>query len=116
MTSWTGSDGEDFAWVLRALGYRMDRRPPSPPKPVEVVETVSTEAPPVEGAADTAALPVSGDPAPSASLLPVVSIAANDNTPPPTAISPEPEVAAEAAPQEPAVVEAPQDEAVTEAP
>src|ERR1700730_4950667 len=28
MTSLTGSAGEDFASILRALGYRMDRRPP----------------------------------------------------------------------------------------
>ena len=50
MTSLTGSAGEDFASILRALGYRMDRRPPLPPKPapVEVVETVSAETPPVE--------------------------------------------------------------------
>src|SRR5450432_849663 len=34
MTSLTGSAGEDFASILRALGYRMDRRPPLPPKPV----------------------------------------------------------------------------------
>ena len=40
MTSLTGSAGEDFASILRALGYRMDRKPPLPPKPVEVVETV----------------------------------------------------------------------------
>src|ERR1700742_2187673 len=33
MTSLTGSAGEDFASVLRALGYRMERRPPLPPKP-----------------------------------------------------------------------------------
>ena len=41
MTSLTGSAGEDFASILRALGYRMDRRPPLPPKPVpvEVVES-----------------------------------------------------------------------------
>jgi ATP-dependent RNA helicase SUPV3L1/SUV3 len=118
MTSLTGSAGEDFASVLRALGYRMDRRPPLPPKPAEVVETVSTEAPPVEGAADAAALPVSGDPSPSASLLPMVSIAANDNAPPSAAISPEPEpeVAAEAAPQQQAATDAPQDVAVTETP
>src|SRR5260370_36063313 len=32
MTSLTGSAGEDFASILRALGYRMERRPP-PPKP-----------------------------------------------------------------------------------
>ena len=36
MTSLTGSAGEDFASILRALGYRMDRRPPLPPKPVPV--------------------------------------------------------------------------------
>ena len=31
MTSLTGSAGEDFASILRALGYRMDKRPPLPP-------------------------------------------------------------------------------------
>ncbi len=86
MTSLTGSAGEDFASVLRALGYRMDRRPPLPPKPVPVevvTETVSAETPPVEATAETMAdvpatevaaeLPVSGDPAPSAALLPEVT-------------------------------------------
>jgi len=89
MTSLTGSAGEDFASILRALGYRMDKRPPLPPKPapVEVVETVSVETPPVEASAETpvetaaetlveevaADLPISGDPAPSASLLPNVT-------------------------------------------
>ena len=81
MTSLTGSAGEDFASILRALGYRMDRKPPLPPKPVEVVTTVSADAPPVEGAGD--ALAASGDPSPSAALLPMVTIAAaNDNSPP----------------------------------
>src|SRR5207344_183086 len=32
MTSLTGSSGEDFASILRALGYRMEKRP----KPAEV--------------------------------------------------------------------------------
>jgi ATP-dependent RNA helicase SUPV3L1/SUV3 len=89
MTSLTGSAGEDFASILRALGYRMDRRPPLPPKPapVEVVETVSAETPPVEASAEmtsapageiAAELPVSshsmsGDPSPSAALLPSVT-------------------------------------------
>jgi ATP-dependent RNA helicase SUPV3L1/SUV3 len=50
MTSLTGSAGEDFASILRALGYRMDRRPPLPPKP-EVVEAVAAETPAVEAAA-----------------------------------------------------------------
>ena len=44
MTSLTGSAGEDFASILRALGYRMDRRPPLPLKPAVVVEPVAAEA------------------------------------------------------------------------
>jgi ATP-dependent RNA helicase SUPV3L1/SUV3 len=52
MTSLTGSAGEDFASVLRALGYRMEKRPALPPKPV-VAETVAAKTPPVEGAAET---------------------------------------------------------------
>ena len=43
MTSLTGSAGEDFASILRALGYRMERRPPLPPKPA-VVETPAAES------------------------------------------------------------------------
>ena len=34
MTSLTGASGEDFASILRSLGYRMDRRP-KPPEPAE---------------------------------------------------------------------------------
>jgi ATP-dependent RNA helicase SUPV3L1/SUV3 len=113
MTSLTGSAGEDFASILRALGYRMDRRPPLPPKPapVEVVETVSADTPPVEASAETtseapaehvaAELPVSshtmsGDPSPSAALLPSVT---------PVHVSEAP--VAEAAPVEAAPVETP---------
>src|SRR5450756_2440479 len=36
MTSLTGSAGEDFASILRALGYRMERRPAPPPKPAVI--------------------------------------------------------------------------------
>jgi ATP-dependent RNA helicase SUPV3L1/SUV3 len=57
MTSLTGSAGEDFASVLRALGYRMERRPPLPPKPAEVTQTVPSETPIVEGAASESAIP-----------------------------------------------------------
>ncbi len=39
MTSLTGSAGEDFASILRALGYRMEKRPPLP---VEVAPPVET--------------------------------------------------------------------------
>ena len=53
MTSLTGSAGEDFASILRALGYRMERRPPLPPKPA-VVETPPAETAPTEAASETA--------------------------------------------------------------
>lgn len=88
MTSLTGSAGEDFASILRALGYRMDRRPPLPPKPV-VVETPAAEAAPSEGSAPTAP---AADTSPSlcAALLP-------DEAPAP---------AVEAEPEAPAPVEA----------
>jgi ATP-dependent RNA helicase SUPV3L1/SUV3 len=160
MTSLTGSAGEDFASILRALGYRMERRPPLPPKPV-VVETVAAETPPVEGAAvapadvvaeapgeapaevageatselvetsadpsaeaqgtaDVVEQPVSGDPAPSAALLPEVSpLATSDETP--VVIEPAPEPAVEAAPDQAAAVtaegavEAPAESAAAEA-
>jgi ATP-dependent RNA helicase SUPV3L1/SUV3 len=35
MTSLTGASPEDFASVLRSLGYRMERRPKPPPPPAE---------------------------------------------------------------------------------
>src|SRR6201994_53328 len=49
MTSLTGSAGEDFASVLRALGYRSEKKPPLPPKPPAI------EVAPVEAAAGEAA-------------------------------------------------------------
>ena len=52
MTSLTGAAGEDFASILRALGYRMDRKP-KPPEPV--VEVAATEAPPEPAATETPA-------------------------------------------------------------
>lgn len=45
MTSLTGASGEDFASILRSLGYRMDRKP----KPAEVVKPADV-ATPVEAA------------------------------------------------------------------
>jgi len=61
MTSLTGSAGEDFASVLRSLGYRMDRRAPLPeePKPAETpaaAETESETAAPKADAAPEAAM------------------------------------------------------------
>lgn len=43
MTSLTGSAGEDFASILRALGYRMDRRPPLPPPPASATEAATEQ-------------------------------------------------------------------------
>ena len=51
MTSLTGASGEDFASVLRSLGYRMERRP----KPAEAA------APPVAPAEPVAAVPEAGE-------------------------------------------------------
>jgi ATP-dependent RNA helicase SUPV3L1/SUV3 len=57
MTSLTGSAGEDFASVLRALGYRMDRRPPlaevPPPAAPETADVAATGAAEPEVAAAT---------------------------------------------------------------
>jgi ATP-dependent RNA helicase SUPV3L1/SUV3 len=54
MTSLVGSSGEDFASILRALGYRMERRP----KPPEAAAPAPAEAPgetaPAEALADPA--------------------------------------------------------------
>lgn len=135
MTSLTGSAGEDFASILRALGYRMDKRAPLPPKPVAAVEPVVVEAAAAEGAeavADAAvateanadapvqtvaevaavpaadesvAQPVSGDPAPSAALLPDVTLAPTPAEEPVEA-APDVEAAAEPAPVETPVAEA----------
>jgi len=44
MTSLTGSAGEDFASILRALGYRMEKRPPLPPKPVAATAPLVAKA------------------------------------------------------------------------
>ena len=88
MTSLTGSAGEDFASVLRALGYRMDRRPPLPPKPV-VVEAAPSEAVAAEGAAAAAAEVASA-------TIPSPDAISQDNAPP-EPVAAEPAVAAETA-------------------
>ncbi|MEW6644560.1 MAG: helicase-related protein [Pseudomonadota bacterium] len=54
MTSLTGSAGEDFASVLRALGYRMDKRPPLPPAPVVETAEAGAAAPAVEASSEQA--------------------------------------------------------------
>jgi ATP-dependent RNA helicase SUPV3L1/SUV3 len=75
MTSLTGSAGEDFASILRALGYRMEKRPPLPPKPVVVTETVAAETPPVEGAAVAPSDAVADAPAEAVAEAPAEAMA-----------------------------------------
>lgn len=63
MTSLTGASGEDFASILRALGYRMERRPkpPEAEKPVETGTTPASQAAteaPVETPAEASAQPI----------------------------------------------------------
>src|SRR6516165_18402 len=66
MTSLTGSSGEDFASVLRALGYRLDRRP----KPVEAArETAASPEPDKSAGAADAAEATAQSPAPSEAAL-----------------------------------------------
>jgi len=54
MTSLTGASGEDFASILRSLGYRMDRKPKptpaveAPPAEVSPTEVPQVESPPTE--------------------------------------------------------------------
>jgi len=74
MTSLTGSAGEDFASILRALGYRMERRPPLPPKPV-AVEAPAAEAAPAESAAEA-----SSEPSSEAAAESVAEAAADETT------------------------------------
>ena len=82
MTSLTGASGEDFASILRSLGYRMDRKPKPPEtkpaeeaKPAETTtEAAATESPTVEPAAEAsteaAPEPVAEIDTSSLSLLP----------------------------------------------
>ena len=66
MTSLTGASGEDFASILRSLGYRLERRP-KPPGPVAPAAAAEAEAAvasdndnaPAAGPATVAAVPVS---------------------------------------------------------
>jgi ATP-dependent RNA helicase SUPV3L1/SUV3 len=101
MTSLTGSAGEDFASILRALGYRMERRPP-PPKPA-VVETAVAETGLIETGSIEAALieaPAVSEAAPSQTPPELPSEAGTENVAETTAAetSPQPAVADEAAP------------------
>src|SRR5262252_4712784 len=55
MTSLAGCSGEDFASVLRSLGYRMDKRPRPPEAPPAPVESTPQAAPLVQATSAEAA-------------------------------------------------------------
>lgn len=65
MTSLTGAAGEDFASILRALGYRMERRP-KPPEPEAPAAATAVDAP-AENASATE-MPTGSAPATEASI------------------------------------------------
>ncbi|HEV2158312.1 helicase-related protein [Bradyrhizobium sp.] len=135
MTSLTGSAGEDFASVLRALGYRMEKRPPLPVKPAApaAAETpaaeASSEAPATEEAAASAetAIEAAGEPvtvedAPGmeqhdepAQEEPALEASPEAPVTPEDAPGIAPPVEEAAAPAEPAAEAAPAETAATEA-
>src|SRR3954466_4060203 len=92
MTSLTGSSGEDFASVLRSLGYRMEKRPKpvqaAPPAAETTVTDAAGEAPSTEPGAEAAPT--------EAATAPVA-----DPAPEPSAAPAEPSAAIEAAPETP---------------
>jgi ATP-dependent RNA helicase SUPV3L1/SUV3 len=84
MTSLTGASGEDFASILRSLGYRLDRRP----KPAEVKPVEPAAAPVVEAATEAAAAPAAEPTAPPAESPAVETAVARSAEPAPEPASP----------------------------
>ena len=132
MTSLTGASGEDFATILRSLGYRMERRP----KPVEApqaevtpaaagVAPVASEETTAPAETETSDAAIASDEAavgeaasalttvPDAEVMPQVEAPAESVTAEATAEAAAPETTAEAAapaegeakPEEPALIE-----------
>ncbi len=62
MTSLTGASGDDFASILRSLGYRLERRP-KPPEPVADKLPEAVEAAPAEAAPHDETSPADDEPA-----------------------------------------------------
>jgi len=103
MTSLTGASGEDFASILRSLGYRMEKRP-KPPEP----ETTTTAAEPEAAAAEPApAEPAPETPTDAASEVAVPEADTGEHAP---TLAPDAEPLEEAA-----AVEPPAEAPVTEA-
>lgn len=107
MTSLVGCAGEDFAAILRALGYRMDRRPaPVAETAVEAVEPVEStanaqaaEAPVAETAETSPAEALAETPPVVETASPIAEIVAENSPPENTETAPAETVA------EPAMIE-----------
>jgi ATP-dependent RNA helicase SUPV3L1/SUV3 len=86
MTSLTGASGDDFASILRSLGYRMDRKP----KPVETAVTAPAAEPAVitDGAPATADATVEAAPS-SDTLEPTSELQSRSLLPEPDLVAPE---------------------------
>ncbi len=67
MTSLTGSSGEDFASIMRALGYRMEKRPKPPAETAAAPEAEASALP--DAAAEAAAAEPAGSITPDADIL-----------------------------------------------
>ncbi|MBS0530431.1 MAG: helicase [Proteobacteria bacterium] len=110
MTSLAGSAGEDFASILRALGYRMDRKPPLPPvepaSPVANEEPIAAEPAAPESSQQDTATP---DAAPQDHAADPNADAASDSEPAMQAKTSSSEAAAAVADAAPAPAEATQD-------
>ena len=93
MTSLTGASGEDFASILRSLGYRMDRRPkPAAPAPApaeavaadaavaeaSAAETAPTKTPAEEPVLESAALLPEAELMPAEPAIAAPEVAASD--------------------------------------
>src|SRR5262245_59562741 len=116
MTSLTGASGEDFASVLRALGYRMEKRPKpgeTPAMPDPSSASSSAEKPPepaaLEAATSTATEAPAAEPIESVDPLPEAETTTNPIPVPeyfPTETTTTTQVPVEAAPAPETVVEA----------
>jgi len=121
MTSLTGSAGDDFASILKALGYRMEKRPPLPevvaPPAVEavVIDAASTgaviESDPAATGGETSYEVVVSEPEAAAATNAIADIT-NQTAIPAEASAPSPDVAA--APVAETVVEVAATEAAPE--
>jgi ATP-dependent RNA helicase SUPV3L1/SUV3 len=87
MTSLSGASGEDFASILRSLGYRMEKRP-KPKEPEPAIAETATASPGELGEAGKPSEPGEGTatpPEPASEAAPVENVAAENvaaETPP----------------------------------